>query len=65
MLNSSWWIYLLKELSYEMTNDVTSEPTTSNRLILKDYDRSFMATKDEVFENLGKTILVDVRTKKN
>ncbi|WP_187288102.1 hypothetical protein [Ilyobacter polytropus] len=55
----------MKELSYEMTNDVTSEPTTSNRLILKDYDRSFMATKDEVFENLGKTILVDVRTKKN
>ena len=55
----------MKELSYEMTNDVTSEPTTSNRLILKDYDRSFTATKDEVFENLGKTILVDVRTKKN
>lgn len=57
---STYW----KELGYEMTNNVTAEPTPSNGVILKDYDRSFMATKDEVFENLGETILVDVRTKK-
>jgi thiosulfate/3-mercaptopyruvate sulfurtransferase len=57
---SSYW----KELGYGMTNDVTVKPTPSNNVILKDYDKSFMVTKDEVFENLGKTILIDVRTKK-
>jgi len=57
---SSYW----KELGYEMTNDITPEPIPSDGVILKDYDKSFMVTKDEVFKNLGKIILIDVRTKK-
>lgn len=57
---STYW----KELGYEMTNDITLEPTPSDGVILKDYDNSFMSTKEEVFENLGKKLLIDVRTKK-
>ncbi|MCS5422987.1 MULTISPECIES: sulfurtransferase [Psychrilyobacter] len=57
---SGYW----KELGYEMTNDVTVKPTPSTGVTLKDYDRSFMVTKDEIYKNLGKTTLIDVRTKK-
>ena len=57
---SSYW----KELGYDMTKDITVKPIPSDGIILKDYDKSFMVTKDEVFKNLGKTILIDVRSKK-
>jgi thiosulfate/3-mercaptopyruvate sulfurtransferase len=57
---SSYW----KELGYEMTKDVTVKPTPSTGVTLKDYDRSFMITKDEVFKDLDKKMIIDVRTKK-
>ena len=57
---SSYW----KELGYEMTKDVSVKPIPSTGVNLKDYDKSFMITKDEVFENLDKKMIIDVRTKK-
>ena len=57
---SSYW----KELGYEMTKDITAKPNPSSGITLKDYDKSFMITKDELFENLDKKIVIDVRTKK-
>lgn len=55
----SYW----KELGYEVTAEV-SEPVPTTGVVLKDYDESFGATKDYVFENLGKQVLIDVRTPK-
>ncbi|MEI6856670.1 rhodanese-like domain-containing protein [Psychrilyobacter sp.] len=57
---SSYW----KELGYEMTKNVTVKPTPSAGVTLKDYDRSFMITKDELFKNLDKETIIDARTKK-
>lgn len=55
----SYW----KELGYEVTKDVTA-PVPTTGVVLKDYDENFRATKDFVFENLGKQVLIDVRTAK-
>lgn len=53
----SYW----KELGYEITTDVaTATPVTG--VALKDYDQSYYATKDYVFNNLDQQVLVDVRT---
>lgn len=56
----SYW----KDLGYKVTKDVTMKPTPSTGVTLKDYDRSFMITKDELFKNLDKETIIDVRTKK-
>jgi thiosulfate/3-mercaptopyruvate sulfurtransferase len=60
MGGSSYW----KELGYEMTNDETPTPLASSGVTLKDYDQNFIATKDELYNSLGKKVVLDVRTKK-
>ena len=53
-----------KELGYEVTKEVPAEPVPSTGLVLKDFDQSYLATKEHVRENLGKTVVIDVRTEK-
>ncbi|MCT4562868.1 MAG: rhodanese-like domain-containing protein [Maledivibacter sp.] len=53
----SYW----KELGYETTNEV-SKPIPTSGVVLKDYDESYSATKEYIYENLGKQVLIDVRT---
>jgi thiosulfate/3-mercaptopyruvate sulfurtransferase len=53
----SYW----KELGYEVTKEV-AQPKPVTGVVLKDYDQSYIATKDYVFNNLGKQAIVDVRT---
>lgn len=53
-----------KELGYEMTSDLTETPVASDGVILKDYDSSFCASKESIFNNLGQEFLLDVRTEK-
>ena len=54
----SYW----KELGYAVNNEVV-KPTPTSGVVLKDYDLSNSATKDDVYQNLGKQVIVDVRTK--
>lgn len=60
MGGSSYW----DEQGYEMTSEETKVIVASSGVTLNDYDTSFTATKDEIFSSLGKTVLLDVRTKK-
>jgi len=53
----SYW----KELGYKVTNEV-AQPKPVTGVVLKDYDQSYIATKDYVFGNLGKQVIVDVRS---
>lgn len=55
----SYW----KELGYEVANEV-AQPKPVTGVVLKDYDQSYIATKDYVFNNLDKQVLLDVRTEK-
>lgn len=60
MGGSSYW----SELGYETTSEETPLPVASSGITLNEYDQSYIATKDEVFNSLGKTVLLDVRSKK-
>jgi thiosulfate/3-mercaptopyruvate sulfurtransferase len=53
----SYW----KELGYEVTKEV-AEPKPVTGVVLKDYDQNYFATKDHVFNNLDRQVLVDVRS---
>ncbi|TEB07431.1 putative thiosulfate sulfurtransferase [Pelotomaculum schinkii] len=53
----SYW----KEMGYEVTKEA-AQPKPVTGVVLKNYDQSFIATKDYVFNNLDKQVLVDVRT---
>ncbi len=55
----SYW----EDLGYE-TTDEPAKATPTTGLKLKDYNESYIATKDYVKENLGKEVIIDVRTKK-
>ncbi len=50
-----------KELGYPTTKEVT-QPKPVTGVVLKDYDYSYLATKDLIFENLGKQVFIDCRT---
>lgn len=50
-----------KELGYEVTKEV-AQPQPVTGVVLKDYDQGYIATKDYVFNNLGRQVIVDVRT---
>ncbi|MEG2786645.1 MAG: rhodanese-like domain-containing protein [Romboutsia sp.] len=54
----SYW----EDLGYE-TTDKPEKATPTTGLKLKDYDTSYIATKEYVKENLGKEVIIDVRTK--
>lgn len=51
-----------KELGYAVNNEAV-KPTPTSGVVLKDYNESNSASKDYVYENLGKKVIVDVRTK--
>lgn len=51
-----------KELGYAVNNEDVKSTHTSD-VVLKDYDQSNSASKDYVYKNLGKKVIVDVRTK--
>ncbi len=53
----SYW----KQLGYEVTKEV-AEPKPVTGVVLKDYDQGYFATKEYVFDNLDKQVLVDVRS---
>lgn len=53
----SYW----KQLGLEVT-DAPAEPVPTTGVHLKDYDTSYFATKEDIFANLGKQVLIDVRT---
>jgi len=53
----SYW----KSLGYPVTAEV-AQPKPIAGVVLKDYDQSYIATKDYVLNNLGKQVLLDVRT---
>lgn len=50
-------------LGYETTKEVT-EPTPATGVVLKDYDESYIATKEYVYEHLDDQVIIDVRTAK-
>jgi thiosulfate/3-mercaptopyruvate sulfurtransferase len=52
-----------KNLGYEVT-DETFEPTKSTGLTLSEYDESYSASKEFVYNNLDKMKIIDVRSKK-
>lgn len=54
---SSYW----KDMGYDTTNEVSNPIPTSN-VILKEYDENYGATKEYIYENLGKQVVIDVRT---
>jgi len=51
-----------KKLGYSVNNEAV-KPTPTSGVVLKDYDQTNSATKDYVYQNLGKKVVVDVRTK--
>ncbi len=51
-----------EELGYEMTSDVSPTPNPGTGITLSNYDPDYFATKDEIFNGLGETVLLDVRT---
>ncbi|MGE5627407.1 MAG: sulfurtransferase [Solirubrobacterales bacterium] len=51
-----------KELGYQVTTEVT-KATPKSGVVLKDYDLTNSAKKDYVYSNLGKEVIIDVRTK--
>jgi thiosulfate/3-mercaptopyruvate sulfurtransferase len=53
----SYW----KELGYEVTKEA-AQPKPVTGVALKDYDQGHFATKDYVFNNLDKQVIVDART---
>lgn len=53
----SYW----KDLGYPVTAEVAESQPVSG-VELKDYDQSYIATKDYVFNNLDKQVILDVRT---
>lgn len=53
-----------EELGYEMTKETSDPyPEYTGEIIIQDYDKTSYTTKEEVFANLGKVPLIDVRTK--
>lgn len=52
-----------RNLGYELT-DKKPVLTPSSGLVLQDYDESQRATLEYIEENLGKTVLIDVRSRK-
>ncbi len=56
----SYW----KDLGYEVTKEMPSEIVPTTEVVLKDYDQSFIATKELIHENLGQQFVLDVRTEK-
>lgn len=53
-----------KDLGYETTKEESPSPEPSTGLVLTDFDESYRASKDYVYENLEKTTIIDVRTEK-
>lgn len=51
-----------KELGYEVTTEAT-KATPKTGVVLKDYDLTNSASKDYVYTNLGKQVIIDVRSK--
>lgn len=51
-----------KKLGYEVT-DKTTKPIATSGVEVKDYDLTNSADKDYVYKNLGKKVIIDVRTK--
>ncbi len=57
--STSW-----KELGYPTAKEVT-QPKPVSGVVLQDYDQRYLATKDYVFDNLGKKVIIDCRTEGN
>ena len=53
-----------EEVGYELTSEEVPAPRPSDGVTLRDYDESFRASKDEIFNKLGNELLIDVRTEK-
>jgi len=53
-----------EKLGYEMSKEVPTVGEPSTSLQLENFDESYRATKDYIYENLGKTVIIDVRTEK-
>ncbi|WP_341478330.1 sulfurtransferase [Clostridium niameyense] len=51
-----------KKLGYEVT-DKTTKPIATSAVEVKDYDLTNSPNKDYVYKNLGKKVIIDVRTK--
>ena len=52
------------EKGYETTKEVSKAVPTTKEVVLKDYDTHNSTTKEELYNNLGKEVLIDVRTEK-
>ena len=52
------------EKGYETTKEVSEAVPTTKEVVLKDYDTHNSTTKEELYNNLGKEVLIDVRTEK-
>lgn len=53
-----------KELGYDVSKEPVEATSTNEIVDLKEYDESYYTTKERIKENLGKEVLIDVRTKK-
>ncbi|MFT5875082.1 MAG: thiosulfate/3-mercaptopyruvate sulfurtransferase [Clostridium sp.] len=51
-----------KELGNDVTDEASLKPTPTTGVVIKDYDKSYAATKDYVYSNLGKQVIIDVRS---
>lgn len=52
------------EKGYETTKEPSEAVPTTEEVVLKDYDTHNSTTKEELYKNLGKETVIDVRTEK-
>ena len=52
------------EKGYETTKEASEAVPTTKEVVLKDYDTHNSTTKEELYNNLGKETVIDVRTEK-
>lgn len=53
-----------RELGYPITTEESPAAQPVTGLVLSDFDESYLATKEYVYENLGKKLLLDTRTER-
>jgi len=51
-----------KELGYEVTDEASPEPISSTGLEVKDFDESYRASKEYIYENMDNMVIIDVRS---
>lgn len=51
-----------KEIGNKVTDEVPTKTIPTTGVVVKDYNDSYVATKDYVYKNIGKKVIIDTRT---